>query len=41
MGITNTFGSIPGFVAPLAVGALTENNVSLFSIPFISIKEIT
>ncbi|XP_066271147.1 sialin-like [Branchiostoma lanceolatum] len=25
-GITNTFGNIPGFVTPLVVGALTNNN---------------
>ena len=36
MGITNTFGSVPGFVAPLAVGALTENNVSFFSTIYIN-----
>ncbi|CAK8673452.1 unnamed protein product [Clavelina lepadiformis] len=28
MGITNTWGTIPGFVSPLVVGALTENNPS-------------
>ncbi|XP_076823696.1 sialin-like [Clavelina lepadiformis] len=28
MGITNTWGNIPGFVSPLVVGAFTENNPS-------------
>ena len=28
MGITNTWGTIPGFVSPLVVGALTNDDVS-------------
>ncbi|CAK8673449.1 unnamed protein product [Clavelina lepadiformis] len=28
MGITNTWGNIPGLVSPLVVGAFTENNPS-------------
>lgn len=27
LGITNSFATIPGFLAPLAVGALINNNV--------------
>ena len=28
MGLSNSFGTISGFLAPLVVGALIENNVS-------------
>ena len=30
VGITNTLASIPGFVAPYVVGAITNNNVRIF-----------
>ena len=28
MGITNTFGTMPGFISPSVMGVLTHNNVS-------------
>jgi hypothetical protein len=32
VGITNTMASVPGFVAPYVVGAITYNNVRIFSL---------
>jgi hypothetical protein len=29
VGITNSLAAIPGFIAPIVVGVLTKNNVSL------------
>ena len=29
MGITNAWGTIPGFLSPLVVGAFTNENVSV------------
>ena len=29
MGLTNTFGAMPGFLGPYVVGLLTEGNVSI------------
>ena len=30
MGISNSFGTIPGFLSPIVVGALTEKQVYSF-----------
>ena len=31
MGLSNSFATIPGFLAPAVVGILTENNVRYFN----------
>jgi len=40
MGITNTLGTIPGFVGPTVVGALTDGNVSYFQIIYVYFTEL-
>ena len=40
MSIGNTVASIPGFVAPLVTGIITEDNVSLTLLKFLSICDL-
>jgi len=40
MGITNTIGTVPGFIGPAAVGAITQGNVSAVFCAELPVKKI-
>ena len=38
IGLTNTFGSLTGFMAPAVVGTITNRNVRMYFINFVSCR---